>query len=241
EEGPLPLERVTGIVSQVAAALDAAHARALVHRDVKSSNVLLAQGSVGPDVAYLCDFGLIRRTEVRTGVTKTGQFMGSVDYCAPEQIRGEAVDGRTDVYSLGCVAYECLTGEPPFRRDTEVASLYAHLNEPPPAPSAKRPELPVGFDVVTKAMAKDPEERYQTAGAFAGALRTAAGGVTAGRTIPVPVRRRRGPWIAAAVIAVVALVTGVGGGRRGDGRKHEPTAPAAPPLNSVIEIDPDSG
>ena len=242
EEGPLPLERVTGIVSQVAAALDAAHARGLVHRDVKPSNVLLAQGSVGPDVAYLCDFGLIRRTEVRTGVTKTGQFMGSVDYCAPEQIRGEAVDGRTDVYSLGCVAYECLTGEPPFRRDTEVASLYAHLNESPPAPSAKRPELPVGFDVVTKAMAKDPEERYQTAGAFAGALRTAAGGVTAGRTIPAPVRRRRAPWIAAAaVIAVVALVAGVVVGTRGDGTKHEPTAPAAPPLNSVIEIDPDSG
>jgi Protein kinase domain len=241
EEGALPLERVTGIVSQVAAALDAAHARGLVHRDVKPSNVLLAQGSVGPDVAYLCDFGLIRRTEVRTGVTKTGQFMGSVDYCAPEQIRGEAVDGRTDVYSLGCVAYECLTGEPPFRRDTEVASLYAHLNEPPPAPSAKRPELPVGFDAVTKAMAKDPEERYQTAGAFAGALRTAAGGVTAGRTIPAPVRRRRAPWIAgAAVIAVVALVAGVVVATRGDGT-HEPTAPAAPPLNSVIEIDPESG
>src|SRR4029453_19550331 len=113
EEGPLPLERVTGIVSQVAAALDAAHARGLVHRDVKPSNVLLAQGSVGPDVAYLCDFGLIRRTEVRTGVTKTGQFMGSVDYCAPEQIRGEAGDGRSDVYSPGCGADERPAGGHP--------------------------------------------------------------------------------------------------------------------------------
>jgi streptogramin lyase len=240
EEGPLPLERVTGIVSQVAAALDAAHARGLVHRDVKPSNVLLAQGSVGPDVAYLCDFGLIRRTEVRTGVTKTGQFMGSVDYCAPEQIRGEAVDGRTDVYSLGCVAYECLTGEPPFRRDTEVASLYAHLHEPPPAPSAKRPDLTVGFGVVPKAMAKDPEERYPTAGAFAGALRSAAGGVTAGRTIPAPTRRRRATWIAgAAVITIVALGASVVVGTRGDGTKQEQTAPPPPPPNSVIEIDPE--
>ena len=99
----------------------------------------------------------------------------------------------------------------------------------------------MGFDVVTKAMAKDPEERYPTAGAFAGALRTAAGGVTAGRTIPAPVRRRRAPWIAAAaVIAVVALVAGVVVATRGDGTQ-EPTAPAAPPPNSVIEIDPESG
>jgi Protein kinase domain len=242
DEGPLPLDRVTGIVSQVAAALDAAHARGLVHRDVKPSNVLLAQGSVGPDVAYLCDFGLIRRTEIRAGVTKTGQFMGSVDYCAPEQIRGDELDGRADVYSLGCVVYECLTGEPPFRRDTEVASLYAHLNEPPPAPSAMRPELPSGFDVVTKAMAKDPDERYQTAGGLAAALRSAAGGVTAGRTIPAPRRRRRpATWIAAAVIAIVTLVAGGVLATRGDGRRQERTAQAAPPPNSVIEIDPDSG
>ena len=193
QEGALPLDRVVGIVSQVAAALDAAHSRGLVHRDVKPGNVLLSQGSIGPDVAYLCDFGLIRRTEVRTGFTKTGQFMGSVDYCAPEQIRGEKVDGRGDVYSLGCLAYECLTGEAPFRRDTEVATLYAHLNEPPPVPSSRRPELTIALDpVVGKAMAKDPGERYQTAGEFAAATRSAAGGVTAGRAIPAR-RRRRTP------------------------------------------------
>jgi streptogramin lyase len=242
QEGALPLDRVVGIVSQVAAALDAAHLRGLVHRDVKPGNVLLAEGSVGPDVAYLCDFGLIRRTEVRTGVTKTGQFMGSVDYCAPEQVRGEKVDGRGDVYSLGCVAYECLTGEPPFRRDTEVATLYAHLNELPPAPSSRRPELPAAWDsVVSRAMAKDPRERYQAAGEFAAATRSAAGGVTAGRAVPAR-RRRRTPWIAALVgLALIAVVIGVVVATRGGGTKRQEAAPPGPPPNSLVEIDADSG
>jgi len=242
QEGALPLDRVVGIVSQVAAALDAAHVRGLVHRDVKPGNVLLGEGSVGPDVAYLCDFGLIRRTEVRTGVTKTGQFMGSVEYCAPEQVRGEKVDGRGDVYSLGCVAYECLTGESPFRRDTEVATLYAHLNEPPPAPSSRRPELPTALDVVVgRAMAKDPRERYQTAGELAAATRSAAGGVTAGRAIPAR-RRRRTPWIAALLgFALVAVVIGVVVATRGGGAKRQEPAPPGPPPNSLLEIDAESG
>ena len=126
-DGALPAERAIATISQVASALDTAHARGMVHRDVKPGNILLdANGH-----AYLTDFGLIKRNEVSTGITQTGQFMGSVDYCAPEQIKGEEVDARTDVYSLGCVLYECLTGQTPFPRDTDVAVMYAHLEDLP--------------------------------------------------------------------------------------------------------------
>src|SRR5919201_2553462 len=112
-EGPLPLERAVTIVSQVGQALDAAHERGLVNRDVNPGNVLIGKG----DHAYLTDFGLIKRREGASRYTKTGQFMGSVDYAAPEEIRGEEVDHRADVYSLGCVLYECLTGRPPYPRE----------------------------------------------------------------------------------------------------------------------------
>src|SRR5439155_12415145 len=120
EQGALGLDRTAAILSQVAAALDVAHEHGLVHRDVKPGNILVGRG----EHTYLTDFGLIKRREADTGLTKTGQFMGSVDYAAPEQIRGEPVDARTDVYSLGCVLYECLVGEPPFAHDPEVAVLY---------------------------------------------------------------------------------------------------------------------
>lgn len=131
-DGPIPSDRAIEIVSHVASALDAAHARGLVHRDVKPSNILLdRQGN-----AYLSDFGLIKRSEVDTGLTKTGQFMGSIEYCAPEQIRGDEVDGRSDVYSLGCVLFEAIAGRPPFERETEIATLYAHLEQEPPALSS---------------------------------------------------------------------------------------------------------
>src|SRR5689334_2011919 len=108
DEGALPPERTVHFVEQVAAALDAAHRRGLVHRDVKPGNILLGEG----DHAYLTDFGITKRREAGTDFTKTGDFLGTVDYAAPEQIKGETVDGRADVYSLGCVTYECLTGSP---------------------------------------------------------------------------------------------------------------------------------
>ena len=111
--GGLPPERAVEICAQIGRALSSAHQRGLVHRDVKPGNVLLDN----EDHAYLMDFGLIRRTDVRGGPTRTGQFMGSVAYCAPEQIRGDQIDGRADLYSLGCVLYECLTGDPPFSRE----------------------------------------------------------------------------------------------------------------------------
>ena len=122
-----------------AGALDAAHGRGLVHRDVKPGNMLLAEG----EHAYLCDFGLSKQVSSISGLTASGEFLGTVNYAAPEQIRGDAVDFRADLYSLGCVLYECLAGETPFRRDSDLAVLWAHLQEEPPrsigeAPTSRR-------------------------------------------------------------------------------------------------------
>ena len=163
--GPLEPREAIGILAQVASALDAAHARGLVHRDVKPSNVLLDTGAGldGSDHAYLADFGLTKRLTDESGTGDDGHLMGTIDYVAPEQITGEDVDGRADVYSLGCVLYECLAGEPPFRRKSDVAVVFAHLEAEPPPLSAERPELPVALDaVIARALAKDPEQRYST-------------------------------------------------------------------------------
>jgi WD40 repeat protein len=151
------------IVAQVASALDAAHARGLVHRDVKPSNVLLDVGARpdGSDHVYLADFGLTRRVTEEAAVGDDGHLMGTIDYVAPEQIAGEEVDGRADVYSLGCVLYECLVGLPPFRRDSDLAVVFAHLETEPPVPSAGQPELPAALDaVIVRALAKEPDDRY---------------------------------------------------------------------------------
>jgi serine/threonine protein kinase len=127
KDGPLPLARALAIVGQVGDALDAAHAERLVHRDVKPGNILLdAAASGGPERAYLADFGLIKQVGSTLGSSRTGQFIGTIDYMAPEQIENGPVDGRADLYSLGCVAFECLTGSPPFPRETDAAVLWAH-------------------------------------------------------------------------------------------------------------------
>src|SRR5918995_6153208 len=148
--GRLDPAEAIGILAQVASALDAAHARGLVHRDVKPSNVLLDAGARpdGADHAYLADFGLTKRVSADPGVGEDGSLMGTIDYVAPEQIAGEEIDGPADVDSLGCVLYECLVGQPPFRADSDVAVVFAHLETEPPAASAKRPELPVALDAV---------------------------------------------------------------------------------------------
>jgi predicted Ser/Thr protein kinase len=169
-EAPLPLARVVRIVAQVAAALDAAHQRGLVHRDVKPENVLL-EG----DHAYLSDFGVAKDAAAGLGLTRTGGFLGSVEYCAPEQIEGREIDARADVYALACVAYECLTGTTPFHRPTEVAVLHAHLNDMTPDIRALRGDLPAGVaDVLKNAMARKPDDRFASAGEFARALERAA-------------------------------------------------------------------
>jgi tetratricopeptide (TPR) repeat protein len=170
DEGRLDVRRTLRILGQVASALDAAHARGLVHRDVKPANILVADG----DRAYLTDFGVVKELS-GNGTTRTGSFIGTIDYCAPEQIEGQDVDGRADVYALACVLYECLTGEPPFRRPSEVAVLNAHLHTPPPKLSRAAPELPAALEpVISKALSKSPLDRYATCGELLAAARAAA-------------------------------------------------------------------
>lgn len=170
-EAPLPLPRVLRIVGQVASALDAAHARGLVHRDVKPENILLEAG----DHAYLSDFGIAKDPAAVIALTRTGGFVGSVEYCAPEQIEGRSVDARADVYALACIAYECLAGTPPFHRPTEVAILHAHLNDLTPDIRAVRGDLSADVaEVLKEAMARRPEDRFESATEFAHALERAA-------------------------------------------------------------------
>ena len=173
-EGPLPPERVVSIISPVASALDAAHAVGLVHRDVKPANILLDRRPGRPDHVYLSDFGLSKSAEVSLGLTAAGQFLGTPDYTAPEQIEGLPVDGRTDQYALACAVFELLTGQAPFHRSESFASIWAHLNKPPPSLTQRRTELPPAVDtVMTKALAKAQVDRYETCWEFAEALREA--------------------------------------------------------------------
>jgi serine/threonine protein kinase len=195
ERGRLDLATASAIVAQIAAALDAAHASGLVHRDVKPANVLIAASS--PLHVYLTDFGLTKRTSSQSGITKTGLFVGTIDYAAPEQIKGWPVDARADVYALGCVLFEMVAGQPPFRRENEYATMYAHTSEPAPALSTVAPGLPLGLDpVIARALAKEPDQRYPSAGDLARAVAAAVAGgalparpertVAVGRAAPPP-------------------------------------------------------
>ena len=181
-----------------------------MHRDVKPSNVLLDQQG-DRDHAYLADFGLTRSGSA-AGPTD-GQFMGTVDYVAPEQIRGDDVDGRADQYALGCLLFECLTGSLPFRHRSEVAAIFAHLEEAAPAASERHETLPPAVDpVLARAMAKEPAERYDSCRALVAATHDALGLATP------PSRRARWlvPVLALAVLAlaIAAVVLGATAGRR---------------------------
>jgi tRNA A-37 threonylcarbamoyl transferase component Bud32 len=163
-ESRLEPARALALLGQVASALDAAHGHGLVHRDVKPANILL-EGAPPDETAYLADFGLTKAEASRAGATATGQLVGTLDYVAPEQIRRQTLDGRADVYALGCVLYECLTGKPPFADASEVAVIYAHLHDAPPPASELRPGLPPALDAsLARALAKQPEERHRSAG-----------------------------------------------------------------------------
>src|SRR3954447_9592420 len=161
-EGPLDPARALGILSQIASALDAAHAHDLVHRDVKPGNVL-----VDIDCAYLGDFGLTKRFNGTGGMTGVGQIVGTVDYLAPEQIDSGRVDGRTDLYALGCVVYECLAGRPPHAKGSDIAVLFAHVREEPAPLSTLVEGIPESVDdVMAKALAKDVDGRYTSCREF---------------------------------------------------------------------------
>jgi len=141
---------------------------------VKPANILVESGAEGRDHAYLADFGLTKHVESHSGITGTGQFVGTIDYMAPEQIEGRQVDGRADLYALGCVLFECLAGAPPFTRETEVAVLWAHMRDEPPALSEVRPGLPPAADAaLTQALAKNPADRQRSCGELVQALREA--------------------------------------------------------------------
>jgi hypothetical protein len=175
-EGRLDGARAARLVSQMGGALDAAHARGLVHRDVKPANVLVS-GAPGGEHAYLTDFGLTKHVSASSGITHTGQWVGTLDYVAPEQIAGGALDARVDVYSLGCVLFQALTGQVPYPKESDVAKMYAHMNEPPMPVSQIVPWLPPAFDeVIGRALAKRPEDRYLSAGDLGRAAVAAAAG-----------------------------------------------------------------
>jgi serine/threonine-protein kinase len=218
-EGALDPARACGLIAQVADALDAVHVTGLVHRDIKPSNVLI-HTAAAREHAYLADFGITKLSSESTGLTATGAFVGTIDYAAPEVIRGEPLDARTDVYSLGCVLFECLTGGKPFERESQLSLIYAHLEDSPPSPRDRRPELPRAIDsVISRALAKNRDERFESAGALASAALAAVGAAphparpaAAARVKAKPPRRaeRRRPGVPRLVLlgGVLALVIG---------------------------------
>jgi serine/threonine-protein kinase len=226
-EGALDPARALALCNQVANALDAAHANGLVHRDVKPSNVLLDQN----EHVYLADFGLTRRLDEQGGPSGEGRFAGTPAYLAPEQIEGGPLDGRTDEYSLGCLLYQCLTGETPFARGSRLAVAWAHLEEEPPSASGRHPGLPEGIDaVLRRAMAKQPADRYPTCAALIAAAEDALG---LGR--PPPVHRR--VLVIGAVVVCALLAAGLAAAWVARGSGHHTAAPPAVRANTLVRID----
>jgi streptogramin lyase/predicted Ser/Thr protein kinase len=225
EEGPLSPERTIRLLGPIAEALDAAHARGLVHRDVKPSNILVDQTGR----PYLADFGLTKQASER-GFIEQSHFAASLDYVAPEQIERTPIGPAADVYSLGCVLHECLTGVPPYRRGSQLATLWAHVHDPPPKPTESDPDLPEAVDaVIARALAKEPDERYATCHELAEAAREALGVSDIVRV------RSRVPLL----LAVVGLTLAIGAGvaafllSRGGGPKE-----LAGTTDSLVRIDP---
>ena len=233
-EGALPPDRAAGFISPVASALDAAHRAGLVHRDVKPANILVDAREDRPDHVYLSDFGVSKAVS-SVGLTSPGQFVGTPDYSAPEQIQGRAVDGRTDQYALACVTYQLLTGALPFESHQGMAALLGHLSAPPPSLVARMPELPGAVNqVLARAMAKAPAERYASCLDFADALRQALGltpynpqGSATAPAVPQPATSPSGiaPPTAAGTTKVATDATALGLLDAGSGSDRAPPAP----------------
>jgi serine/threonine protein kinase len=222
-EGRLEPAEAAALIAQVGNGLDAIHAAGLVHRDVKPANVLLS-GDEGAEHAYITDFGVARNVATNSGITQTGRFVGTLDYVAPEQISGGEVDARADIYALGCLLFKLLTGEVPYPKDGEAARLYAHLNDPPPAPSLYATRVPMALDdVVIRAMSKPPEDRYPSAGD----LGRAALAALSGESVTVPER---------------TVATGAAATRTAETISPAATreaTPAKPPTSPTRQLPPD--
>jgi eukaryotic-like serine/threonine-protein kinase len=203
-EGALPPRQVIELGLQIASALASAHARGVVHRDVKPQNVILTDEG-RPKVT---DFGIARSSDVES-VTLTGTVMGTSEYIAPEQARGESVDVRSDVYSLGVILYELATGEVPYPGENPVSVAMRHLHEPVPSARAVNREIPARLDsTIRRAMAKDPEERFGSMDELIAELETAMRGLGDGEqtiVLPAPARQRRGRRRARRLVRVLAL------------------------------------
>ena len=227
--GTLAPDHALAISGQIADALDAAHGNGLVHRDVKPSNVLLDSS----EHVYLADFGLTRRLDERDSPVGASRSVGTLAYLAPEQIEGGSIDGRTDVYSLGCVLYECLIGETPFARGSRLAMAWAHLEEQPPSASARRPQLPEAIDaVIRKAIAKKPVDRYTSCTKLIAAAEEALE-----LRRPSALRWRRG-WFSAAVATLVLLAASLAAAEFIRGAGNGAAVPPAVAADSLVRIDP---
>jgi serine/threonine-protein kinase len=241
-EGKLEPRRALFLLGRVADALDAAHARGLVHRDVKPGNVLIAVDPKAdpPEHPYLSDFGLTKQTTSDSGITQTGQFVGTADYAAPEQITRQAIGPATDQYALACLLYECLTGAPPYRNEALMAVLWAHVNDRPPKATEHNPELPRPIDgVLARGLAKEPKQRYGSCRELVGAARDAlgvSGELPQAAAAATPLYRRREFLIGAGVLVVAAVAAPAVLLTRGNGGG----APGLAPRNSVARIDPET-
>jgi DNA-binding beta-propeller fold protein YncE/tRNA A-37 threonylcarbamoyl transferase component Bud32 len=234
ERGRLPLDETVAIVRQVAAGLDAAHAAGLIHRDVKPANVML-EGEAPSWHAFLGDFGISKLAAGGSDLTSTGRFVGTVDYVAPEQLEGELVDRRADVYSLACVAFHVLAGEPPFRRDTQLATMFAHANAARPQPEGLPSKV---AETLAAGMAVRPDDRPGSAGEFAAELERAAGKAAVAPTLSLerPRRRRKRWWALVAVGAVAAVTAAVVAITRSDDDSPPPPAVSVGPAIEVPRL-----
>jgi predicted Ser/Thr protein kinase len=241
--GPAPVSTALELAMEIARALSFAHQQGLVHRDVKPQNVLLN----GDGRAKVTDFGIARSLDVQHGMTQTGTVLGTSDYIAPEQAQGQRVDEHTDVYSLGIVLYELLTGEVPFAGENFVAVAMRHINEPPPSVRARRPDVSPRIEAaVQRAMAKNPEDRFQTMAEFCQELEAclaeyqAAAGTQLAPAVAKPPRRRRSgisPWplvlVLAALIAIGAVVAYLVLHDKGSGSSSGTTTGSGPVASKV--------
>ncbi|MET0966728.1 MAG: protein kinase, partial [Nakamurella sp.] len=235
-EHGMPPDRVVRIVSKVASALDYAHRHGLLHRDVKPANILLTDGGEDEETerVFLSDFGVAKAigeaAEQISSLTSTGSVVATLDYASPEQIKGQILDHRSDIYALGCVLYKLLTGTVPFPGESVAARVYGHLNKEPPNPAVLVPTLPQGFDaVVAKAMAKEPEERYSTCRQLAAAATAALTSPVAAIPAPVsPAADELATTVTPADLSAASRTPQQAASPQSSGEIGQPTGPSRP-------------